>query len=130
MLKAAPQVVVAEAVDVKLDDNIREAVSKSCSSIVSKTDQDKTKSRCDLSKVKNPIKISFKDVNFTVKVPTTKQEQADGYGTTKWFPVLKNCTGYANPGEALYIMGASGAGKTSLMNVLSDRISTNKSKIL
>jgi len=28
------------------------------------------------------------------------------------------------PGQTLYIMGASGAGKTSLMNVLSDRIST------
>ncbi len=34
------------------------------------------------------------------------------------------------PGQTLYIMGASGAGKTSLMNVLSDRVSTeNGSKL-
>ena len=37
--------------------------------------------------------------------------------------MLKNCTGYAYPGQTLYVMGASGAGKTSLMNALSDRIS-------
>lgn len=29
----------------------------------------------------------------------------------------------ALPGETLYIMGSSGAGKTSLLNILSDRIS-------
>ena len=27
------------------------------------------------------------------------------------------------PGETLFIMGASGAGKTSLLNMLSDRVS-------
>jgi ABC-type multidrug transport system ATPase subunit len=31
-------------------------------------------------------------------------------------------SGYALPGQVLYIMGASGAGKTSLLNILSDRI--------
>jgi len=36
--------------------------------------------------------------------------------------ILKNCTGYAMPGQTLYIMGASGAGKTSLMNAIADRI--------
>lgn len=40
--------------------------------------------------------------------------------------VLKNCTGYAMPGQTLYIMGASGAGKTSMMNVISDRIAIFK----
>jgi ABC-type lipoprotein export system ATPase subunit len=29
------------------------------------------------------------------------------------------------PGQTLYIMGASGAGKTSLLNIISDRISLN-----
>lgn len=42
--------------------------------------------------------------------------------------IIKNVSGYAMPGQALFIMGASGAGKTSLLNVLSDRISTDKSK--
>ena len=48
---------------------------------------------------------------------------------------MKNVSGYALPGESLYIMGASGAGKTSLLNMLSDRISekngqTVKGKIM
>jgi ATP-binding cassette subfamily G (WHITE) protein 2 len=34
------------------------------------------------------------------------------------------------PGQTLFIMGASGAGKTSLLNILSDRIATNGSDIL
>jgi ABC-type multidrug transport system ATPase subunit len=37
--------------------------------------------------------------------------------------IVKGATGYALPGETLYIMGSSGAGKTSLLNLLSDRIS-------
>jgi ABC-type multidrug transport system ATPase subunit len=38
--------------------------------------------------------------------------------------VVKGVSGFARPGETLYIMGASGAGKTSLLNILSDRTST------
>ena len=34
------------------------------------------------------------------------------------------------PGQTLYIMGASGAGKTSLLNILSDRISLNSGDVL
>jgi ABC-type multidrug transport system ATPase subunit len=37
--------------------------------------------------------------------------------------VVKSASGYAMPGTTLYIMGSSGAGKTSLLNMLSDRIS-------
>jgi ABC-type branched-subunit amino acid transport system ATPase component len=37
--------------------------------------------------------------------------------------VLHDCSGYAAPGEVLCCMGPSGAGKTSLMNVLSGRSS-------
>jgi ABC-type multidrug transport system ATPase subunit len=51
-------------------------------------------------------------------------------GKTKIIEVLKNISGYANPGQTLYIMGSSGAGKTSLMNALSDRININKSNIV
>ena len=36
---------------------------------------------------------------------------------------MKGASGFALPGETLYIMGSSGAGKTSLLNMLSDRIS-------
>ena len=36
--------------------------------------------------------------------------------------IVKDCSGYAAPGMATYIMGSSGAGKTSLLNILSDRV--------
>lgn len=39
----------------------------------------------------------------------------------KRLKVVKNAYGYAMPGQSLYIMGASGAGKTSLLNILGDR---------
>ena len=37
--------------------------------------------------------------------------------------IVKGVNGCAYPGSTLYIMGSSGAGKTSLLNMLSDRIS-------
>ena len=37
--------------------------------------------------------------------------------------IVKGASGYAMPGTTLYIMGSSGAGKTSFLNMLSDRIS-------
>lgn len=40
---------------------------------------------------------------------------------------MKNVSGYALPGQTLFIMGASGAGKTSLLNILSDRIAIKSS---
>ena len=44
--------------------------------------------------------------------------------------IVKGASGYALPGQTLYIMGSSGAGKTSLLNIISDRItSTRTNKI-
>ena len=44
--------------------------------------------------------------------------------------IVKDCSGYAAPGIATYIMGSSGAGKTSLLNILSDRVALiNKAKL-
>ena len=41
--------------------------------------------------------------------------------------ILKGVSGYANPGQTLFIMGASGCGKTSLLNQMSDRIKARRS---
>lgn len=37
--------------------------------------------------------------------------------------IIKSVSGFALPGQTLFIMGASGAGKTSLLNLISDRAS-------
>jgi len=36
--------------------------------------------------------------------------------------ILHNVTGYARPGEMVAVMGASGSGKTSLLNILGERL--------
>jgi len=40
--------------------------------------------------------------------------------------IVKRATGYALPGQTLYIIGASGSGKTSLLNLISDRVGLTK----
>ena len=85
----------------------------------------------DLQKkaVKNDkqIFLTWENLNYTVYV---KELNADKKKAIREIKVLKNCAGYAQPGETLFIMGSSGAGKTSLMNALSDRITQNKTSIL
>lgn len=66
--------------------------------------------------------MSFHNVCFEVEVPPTKAEKAAGAGKMVKKMIVKNATGYAAPGQATYIMGSSGAGKTSLLNILADRV--------
>ena len=44
-------------------------------------------------------------------------------GKFKRQQIVKYVSGFACPGQATFIMGASGAGKTSLLNILADRVS-------
>ena len=67
-------------------------------------------------------KISFTDVEFAVTIKASKDEIADGSPSEYPLRILKGCTGFCMPGELTFIMGASGAGKTSLLNKLSDRV--------
>ncbi len=68
--------------------------------------------------------MTFDNLEFEVNVKLSKEDalkEGKLFGRQK---IVKNVTGYALPGETTYIMGASGAGKTSLLNMLSDRISS------
>jgi ABC-type lipoprotein export system ATPase subunit len=44
--------------------------------------------------------------------------------------ILTQTNGYAKPGEMMAIMGASGSGKTSLLNVLAQRLALSPGAIL
>jgi len=51
------------------------------------------------SKTKNRVKLSFKDINFTVDIPCTDAEsKLMGGSTTKPLSIIKGATGYALPG--------------------------------
>lgn len=79
---------------------------------------------------KNPIKISWKNVKFEVEVKQTEEEVTATGQQFRRQMIVKDCSGYAAPGIATYIMGSSGAGKTSLLNILSDRVALiNKAKL-
>lgn len=70
----------------------------------------------------DPIKISFKNVDYKVRVKASAEERRYSGRNYKELHILKNCSGVLLPGQTHFIMGASGAGKTSLLNALSDRI--------
>lgn len=70
-----------------------------------------------------PVKLTFENLEFEVNIVLSKEDAAARGAKVVRQKIVKGATGYALPGESLYIMGSSGAGKTSLLNILSDRIS-------
>ena len=70
------------------------------------------------------MKVTFENLEFEVDVVLSKEDQVTAGKKMGRQKIIKGVSGFALPGESLYIMGASGAGKTSLLNLISDRIST------
>ena len=59
---------------------------------------------------------------FEVEVISTEEQIAiDGLKRRRQ-QVVNGCSGFCAPGQATYILGSSGAGKTSLLNILADRV--------
>lgn len=75
------------------------------------------------TKKSHPVKLTFDNLEFEVNVKYSKEEALKLGKSMGRQKIIKNVSGFALPGESLYIMGSSGAGKTSLLNILSDRIS-------
>ncbi|EGZ08354.1 pleiotropic drug resistance protein ABC superfamily [Phytophthora sojae] len=59
-----------------------------------------------------PVTVAFKDLWYTVPDPTNPKSTID---------LLKGISGYALPGTITALMGSSGAGKTTLMDVIAGR---------
>lgn len=75
-----------------------------------------------------PIKLSWKNISYSVRCKYSwrdkrRMKPEDLVPERK---ILHNESGYVSQGETLFIMGASGAGKTSLLNILCDRVKRDR----
>ena len=61
-------------------------------------------------KPKQKLQLSWRSLSYEVKARKKSTKQ-----------ILSGVSGHASPGEVLAIMGSSGAGETTLLNVLSGR---------
>ncbi|KAJ0819535.1 putative ABC-type xenobiotic transporter [Helianthus annuus] len=65
-----------------------------------------------------PLAMSFDEMNYSVDMPSEMREQGV---TDNRLQLLRNVTGAFRPGVLTALMGVSGAGKTTLMDVLAGR---------
>lgn len=67
-----------------------------------------------------PVTLAFADVWYTVPLPSNPKESID---------LLRGISGYALPGTMTALMGASGAGQTTLLDVLAGRKTSGGEKV-
>ncbi|RLN71903.1 hypothetical protein BBJ28_00019653, partial [Nothophytophthora sp. Chile5] len=66
-----------------------------------------------------PVTVAFQDLWYTVPNPKNKKESIE---------LLKGISGFALPGKMTALMGATGAGKTTLMDVIAGRKTGGKAR--
>ncbi|XVE95658.1 hypothetical protein REPUB_Repub02eG0117600 [Reevesia pubescens] len=69
-----------------------------------------------------PICLKFEDVKYKTPIKGEKSSDAEKY-------ILHGITGLVHPGEVLALMGPSGGGKTTLLNLLSGRVKFDSGNI-
>ncbi len=76
-----------------------------------------------------PVNLEWRDLSLSV--PLGRSERNDGAGKYAVMEkeVLRRVTGSVRCGQMLAIMGASGAGKTSLLNILAGRADGTQARI-
>lgn len=65
-----------------------------------------------------PVALGFQDLWYSVPAPKNRLHEA---GPDKELSLLRGITGYALPGTMTALMGSTGAGKTTLMDVIAAR---------
>lgn len=81
--------------------------------------------------VAQPIDIVFKDITYAIEMPSEDEKFYHkifccGKPPPVTKEILKGVSGIIEHGKVTAIMGASGAGKTSLLNILSCRVDNGK----
>lgn len=66
----------------------------------------------------HPATFVFRDINYTVTVKSTDSKKGP---STFQKQLLTNVSGFVKPGQLCALMGSSGAGKTTLMDVIAGR---------
>ncbi|KAJ9565126.1 hypothetical protein OSB04_001092 [Centaurea solstitialis] len=69
-----------------------------------------------------PIYIKFEDVKYMISCKGKRYENSKRF-------ILQGITGCVQPGEVLALMGPSGGGKTTLLNLLSGRLKNTSGSI-
>ncbi|KAM7253067.1 hypothetical protein ACFE04_025685 [Oxalis oulophora] len=85
-------------------------------------DSDSSNCRNSLVECVFPIHLKFQDVNYKIPIKSVSRSGANEH-------ILNRITGSVRPGEVLALMGPSGGGKTTLLNILSGRIKLNSGTI-
>ena len=70
-----------------------------------------------IAKSANSIKLTWTDLSYSVKI----SKGCLSSKKTQEMRIVKGVSGYAAPGTVTYILGSSGAGKTSLLDCLCKR---------